>query len=49
MLTVTATVHEEKGNVVAVVWGTEFISFLTALAILHQDDVKKRMICTRMT
>ena len=25
MLTVTATVHEEKGNVVAVVWGTEFI------------------------
>ena len=27
--------------------GTEFIQFLAALAILHQDDRKKRMNCTR--
>ena len=24
-------------------WGTELIQFLVALAILHQDDLKKRM------
>ena len=33
----------EKAKVVAAVWGTEFIQFLAALAILHQDDLKKRM------
>ena len=27
--------------VVTAVWGTELIQFLTALAILHQDDLKK--------
>ena len=34
---------EEKAKVVAAVWGTEFIKFFTTLAILHQDDMKKRM------
>ena len=28
--------------------GTELIQFLAALAVLHHDDVKKRMNCTRM-
>ena len=27
--------------------GTEFFKFLAALAILHQDDIKNRLICTR--
>ena len=27
--------------VVAAVWGTEFIKFLAALAILHQDDFEE--------
>ena len=36
---------EEKAKVVAAVWGTDFIPFL---AILHQDDAKKRMNYTRM-
>ena len=45
----TASTHivriqaEEKAKVVAVVWGTELIEFLAALAILHQDDMKKGM------
>ena len=39
---------EEKAKVVAAVWGTEFIQFLAALAVLHQDDKKKRMKCTRI-
>ena len=34
---------EKKAKVVAAVWGTEFIEFLAALAILHQDDLKTRM------
>ena len=34
---------EEKAKVVAAVWGTEMIQFLAALAIFHQDDLKKRM------
>ena len=34
---------EEKAKVVAAVWGTEFIQFLGALAILHQEDLKNRM------
>ena len=38
---------EEKAKVVAAVWGTELIQFLAALAILHQDDLKIRMNCTR--
>ena len=28
---------EEKAKVVAAVWGTEFIQFLAALAVFHQD------------
>ena len=39
---------EEKAKVVAAVWGTERIQFLAALAVLHWDDLKKRMNCTRM-
>ena len=34
---------EEKAKVVAAVWGKELIHFLDALAIFHQDDLKKRM------
>ena len=36
---------EDKGNVVAAVWGAEFIQFLAALAtvyMLHQGDLKNR-------
>ena len=29
--------------VVVVVWGTELIQFIAALAMLHQDDLKKGM------
>ena len=39
---------EEKAKVVAAVWGEKFIKFLAALAILHQDDMMKRINCTRM-
>ena len=28
--------------------GTDCIEFLAALAVLHQDNIKKRMNCTRM-
>ena len=39
---------EDKGKVVAAVWGTELIQFLAALAILHQQgDLKNRMNRTR--
>ena len=34
---------EDKAKTVAAVWGTQFILLLAALAILHQDDLKKRM------
>ena len=34
---------EENAKVVTAAWGTEFIQFLAALAILHQNDLKKRM------
>ena len=37
---------EEKAKVVAVVWGTEVIQFLASLAILHHDDLKKKMNST---
>ena len=33
---------EEKAKVVAAVWGREFIQFITALAILHQNDFKEK-------
>ena len=39
---------EEKAKVVASVWGTECIQFLAAPTILHQDELKKRMNCTRL-
>ena len=39
---------EDNAKVVAAVWGTEFIKFLATLAILHQDDMKDMMNCTRM-
>ena len=38
---------EENAMVVAASWGTEFLQFLAALAILHQDDLKNRQFCTR--
>ena len=34
---------EEKAKVVAAGWGTELIQFIAALAIFHQDDLKKGM------
>ena len=34
---------EEKEKVVPAAWGMELIQFLSALANLHQDDLKKRM------
>ena len=34
---------EEMAKVVAAVWGTEWIQFLAALAIFHQDILKKRL------
>ena len=34
---------EKKAKIVAADWGTEFIPFLAALAILQQDDLKKGM------
>ena len=39
---------EEKAQVVAGVWGTEFFKFLDVLAILHHKWMKKRMNCTRI-
>ena len=39
---------EEKAKVVAAVWGTEYIHFLTALFILKYDDLNNRMNYTRM-
>ena len=39
---------EEKAKVVVSVWVSEFIKFLAALAVLHKDDSKNRMNCTRM-
>ena len=35
---------EEKAKFVAASWGTERLKFLTALAILHQDGLKNRLI-----
>ena len=34
---------KEKAKVVIAVWGAELIQFIAALAILHQDDLKKGM------
>ena len=34
---------EDKTKVIGAIWGTELIQFLAALAIFHQDDLKKRM------
>ena len=43
------TNSEEKARDVAAVLGTEkCIQFLAALAVLHYDDLKKRMNFTRM-
>ena len=38
---------EEKGKVIAASWGTELLQFVAALAILQQDNLKNRLICTR--
>ena len=37
---------EEKAKVVAACWETELLQFLAALAILHQDELKNRLIIT---
>ena len=37
---------EEKAKVVAASWATELLQFLAALAILHPDKLKNRLICT---
>ena len=36
-----------KAKVVASVWGPEFIKFLVPLAILHWDELKNRINCTK--
>ena len=38
---------EEKAKVVAAFGGTELLQVLAALAILHQDDLKNMLFCTR--
>ena len=38
--------RQEKAKVVAASWGKELLQFLAALAILHQDELKNRLICT---
>ena len=38
---------EEKAKVVAASWWTELLHFHAVLAILHQDDLNNRLICTR--
>ena len=38
---------DEKAKVVAAAWVAELIKFLAALSVLHQDDLKNRMNCTR--
>ena len=38
---------EKKAKVVAAAWGAELIQFFAMQAILHQDDLKNRMNCTR--
>ena len=37
----------ENAKVVAAAWRAEWIKFIAALAILHQDDLKNRMKCTK--
>ena len=32
---------EEKAQVIAAVWGTEFTQFIVALAILNKEDFKE--------
>ena len=32
---------KEKAKVVTAIWGTKLIQFLAALAVFHQDDLKK--------
>ena len=34
---------EETAKVFAAAWGTELLQFLAALAILDQDDLKKKI------
>ena len=38
---------EEKAKVVAASCGTEFLQFLARLAILYQDELKNKLICTQ--
>ena len=38
---------EEKAKVVAACLGAELIQFTTAVAILHQEDLKNRINCNR--
>ena len=38
---------EEKAKVMAAAWLALLIQFLATLAIIHQDDLKNRMNCTR--
>ena len=40
--------YSREAKVVGAVWGTEFIQLLAMLSILHQDDLKNRINCTRM-
>ena len=40
-------ITEEKAKVVAASWGTELLQFFAPLAILHQNDLKIRLIGSR--
>ena len=37
---------EENEKVVAASWGTKLLKFLATLAILHQNNINNRLICT---
>ena len=45
---VVALHHRRQGKDRRFCLGIEFIQLLAALAVLHQDDIKTRMNCTRM-
>ena len=42
------TPHQLQKKMLLLLGGTEVIQFLAALAVLHWEDLKNRMNCTRM-
>ena len=39
-------IYTEEAKVVAIFLGTELLHFLAAIAFLHQDELKNKLICT---